>query len=168
MNHILQFLIVSLLIVLISNIDYIPIALPKEINDGETANLRLMITTVWIYSKIEKSSQIVVEIKSDREIKENDVSYSKYYKETNQTEFTQIKLFATNGDTFTCTYDIDKDTNDYGVLKVKGFSFGDKITVSVKVIPKTTFWIFLIIGGVVLLFIIVGAIVVCKKCLKCC
>ena len=168
MNHILQFLIVSLLIVLTSNLDYELCVLPKEINDGETANLRLMITTVWIYSKIEKSSQIVVEIKSDREIKENDVSYSKYYKETNQTEFTQIKLFATNGNTFTCTYDIDKDTNDYGVLKVKGFSFGDKITVSVKVIPKTTFWIFLIIGGVVLLFIIVGAIVVCKKCLKCC
>ena len=58
MNHILQFLIVSLLIVLISNIDYIPIAFPKEINDGETANLRIIISTIWIYSKIEKSSKL--------------------------------------------------------------------------------------------------------------
>ena len=139
MKHNFQFLIFSLFIVLVTNVDYIITLLPKEINDGETKNLRLMVSDIWIYTKIEKDSKIVVDIMSDRKINKFDVFYSKYYKETNQTDFQQIKLFLQNGYKSTCTYEISKDTNDYGVLMVKGFSFGDKITVEVKVIPNSSF-----------------------------
>ena len=72
----------------------------------------------------------------NRVINQVDVEYSKYYKETNQTKFTPISLFVSNGNTYTCTYEISKDTNDYGVLEIKNLGIGQLLNIKVTVIGK--------------------------------
>ena len=142
-----------------------------EVNDGQTKNVTSIIKEIWIYTKIEKSSQIIVEITNydkNRVINQVDVEYSKYYKETNQTKFTPISLFVSNGNTYTCTYEISKDTNDYGVLEIKNLGIGQLLNIKVTVIGKTAFWIFIVVGVILGLALLIGLFCICRKFLRCC
>ena len=161
-------LILLFLFTFIVNIDFIPVLLPYEVNDGQTANLMSTIADIRIMTKIDKNSQIIVEITSyDKILKKEDIYYSKYDKATNSTNYEQIKYFTSSGNIFTCTYDISKDKNDYGILKIKNLAVGDTITVKVTVLTETIVWgiiVIYILQGICLLIVIFFVI---KKCVRC-
>ena len=163
---------ISILFSLVTNVIYDPVLIPFQVNNDEVKNVMVLIPTIWVYTKIEKDSQIIVEITchtKNRVIKKEDVRYSKYYKDTNSTEFSQITMFASTGDNkYTCTYDVDKDKNDYGVLEISNLGFNQQLTIKVTVMSKTTYWIFIVIGIIVGIALIIGLIILCRTFLRCC
>ena len=164
----INILILLFLFTFVVNIEYIPVFLPYEVNDGQTANLMSTITDIRIMTKIEKSSQIIVEIATvNRILKKEDIYYTKYDKVTNTTNYEQIKIFTSSGNTFTCTYEISKDKNDYGILKIKNLAIGDKITVKVTVLAKTTFYGLIVVFILLGICLLIGIIVVIRKCCRC-
>ena len=142
-----------------------------EVNHGKTKNITSLIKKVWIYTKIEKSSQIIVGITNydkNRVINQVDVEYSKYNKKTNETNFIPIKLFVANGNSYTCTYEISKDKNNYGVLQIKNLGVGQKINIKVTVLSKATYWFFIVLGIILGLLLIIGLFILCRTFLRCC
>ena len=171
MSSTLKYLILCVLLILVNNASYEIVLLPKEVNDGETRYFELLISEFWIYTKIEKNSQIIVEITTEdnKQITKDQVQYTKYYKDSNTTAFAQIPVFTSlSKNNYKCTYDIDKDDNDYGLLRIKGRAFRERLTIKVTVVGKTTFWIIIVVIIVVVILIIVGLIFVLKKFLRCC
>ena len=153
------------------NIDYKIVLLPQEVNDGETGYFRILIPEVWIYTKIEKDSQIIVDIttEDDKTLTKDQVQYTKYYKDSNTTAFANVPLFASLGkNKYKCTYDISKDDNDYGLLKIKGRSLNEKLIISVTVLGKGVAWA-LVIGCIVAVILLIAVIIfLCRKFLSCC
>ena len=161
-------LILLFIFTFVVNIDFIPVLLPYEVNDGQTANLMSTIADIRIMTKIDKNSQIIVEITSyDKILKKEDIYYSKYDKATNSTNYEQIKYFTSSGNIFTCTYDISKDKNDYGILKIKNLGIGKTITVKATVLAKTTFYGLIVVFILLGICLLIGIIVVIRKCCRC-
>ena len=171
MNHCFYFVFISILFSLVTNVNYDPVLLPFEVNDEEVKNVMVLVKTIWIYTKISKDSQIIMDItnhEENRVINKEDIRYGKYFKETNKTELAPIVLYVKNGNKYKLTYDVSKDQNDYGVIEITNLVFNQKLTIEVSVVSKTTAWIF-IVGGIILgLILIIGIIVLCKKFLSCC
>ena len=171
MNHCFYFVFISILFSLVTNVNYDPVLLPFEVNDEEVKNVMVLVKTIWIYTKISKDSQIIMDITShdeNRVINKEDIRYGKYFKETNKTELAPIVLYVKSGNKYKLTYDVSKDQNDYGVIEITNLVFNQKLTIEVSVVSKTTAWIF-IVGGIILgLILIIGIIVLCKKFLSCC
>ena len=142
----------------------------KEINDGESLNYTAIISDLFIATKIEKDSQIIVDIKTDGSVLTKDnVRYSKYYKDSDKTAYAEVTAFVKIGDKhYKCTYDVSKDTNDYGMLWIKDLSMGEQLTVSVSVYGKITVWIIvaIVIAVALVLFVIIFCIL--RKFLRCC
>ena len=142
----------------------------KEINDGESLNYTAIISDLFIATKIEKDSQIIVDIKTDGSVLTKDnVRYSKYYKDSDKTAYAEVTAFVKIGDKhYKCTYDVSKDTNDYGLLWIKGLSVGEKLTISVSVYSKLTVWVIVVIAVAVGLVLIVAVVCILRKFLRCC
>ena len=161
-------LILLFLFTFVVNIDFIPVLLPYEVNDGQTANLMSTIADIRIMTKIVKNSKIIVEITNHgRFLRMEDFYYSKYDKATNFTDYSHIKHYTQSGNIFTCTYDISKDKNDYGILKIKNFGIGKTITVKVTVLAKTTFYGLIVVFILLGICLLIGIIVVIRKCCRC-
>ena len=163
-------IILVLLFCLVINTSYDPVLFYQEVNDGQTANLCAVKGSLKIITKIEKNSQIVVDIKMvDKKITKDNVRYSKFYKDSNTTAFAEVTAFVEIGDKhYKCTYDVSKDTNDYGMLWIKDLSLGEQLTVSVSVYGKITVWIIvaIVIAVALVLFVIIFCIL--RKFLRCC
>ena len=71
-------------------------------------------------------------------IKKEDIQYGKYFKETNSTELYPINSFFSKGNNYKVTYDVFKDENDYGIMEISNLALTQKLTIGVKVVPKTT------------------------------
>ena len=128
MSSTLKYLILCVLLILVNNASYEIVLLPKEVNDGETRYFELLISEFWIYTKIEKNSQIIVEITTEdnKQITKDQVQYTKYYKDSNTTAFAQIPVFTSlSKNNYKCTYDIDKDRALFKNKKVD-IKVGDK------------------------------------------
>ena len=163
--------IILILFSLVKNVSYDPVLLPFEVNNEEVKNVRVLVPLIWIYTKIDKDSQIIMDITchtENRIIKKEDVRYGKYFKETNSTEFSQVSLFVANGNKYTITYDVAKDKNDYGVVEIKNLAFNQQLTIQVKVISKTTYWLLIVLLIVVAVIILIGAIILCRCFCRCC
>ena len=141
MKYSFYILIISILFSLVANISFTPIALPFEINDGEVKNIMILISKIWIKTKIENDSQIIMDITchdENRIIKKEDIQYGKYSMETNSSELYPINSFFSKGNNYKVTYDVLKDKNDYGLIEIKNLAFNQRLTIGVKVAPKTT------------------------------
>ena len=133
--------IISILFSLVANIFYEPVVLPFEVNDGEVRNVRILLSKIWIKTKIENDSQIIMNITcydENRIIKKEDIQYGKYLKETNSTELYPINSFFSKGNNYKVTYDVLKDKNDYGLIEISNLGFNQRLSIGVKVVPKTT------------------------------
>ena len=133
--------IFSILFSLVANTSFTPIILPFEINDGEVKNVMNLISKIWIHTKIENDSQIIMNITccdENRIIKKEDIQYGKYFKETNSSELYPINSFFSKGNNYKVTYDVFKDKNDYGLIEISNLGFNQRLSIGVKVVPKTT------------------------------
>ena len=141
MNYNFNIIIISILFSLEASINFEPILVPFELNDGEVKNAIVIVHKIWIYTKIKNDSQIIMDITchdKNRIIKKEDIQYSKYYYNINSTEFNPISSFFSKNNQYKIAYDISKDKNDYGVLQIENLGIGQELTIKVKVISKTT------------------------------
>ena len=163
-------IILVLLFCLEINAKYDLVVLPVEVNDGQTGNFQTTLGKLEVFTKIEKNSQIIVDIKSvDKKLTKDNVRYSKYYKDSDTTAYAEVTAFVEIGDKhYKCTYDVSKDTNDYGILLLKDLSFGDRFTISVSVYGKITVWIIVAIVVAVALVLFVIIFCILRKFLRCC
>ena len=162
--------IISILFSLVTNLDYDPVFY-TEINNEEVRKIMAIYTSIWIYTKIEKSSQIVMEITCENErriIKKEDIKYGKYFKETNTTEMSPIENFVANNNKYICTYDVSKGKNDYGILQISNLLPFQTLTIKVNVLSKTTYWIIIVVLIIVALAVIIGLLCLCRFFLRCC
>ena len=171
MGYNMKSLILIALFLYVLNADYKIVVLPQEVNDGETGYFTVIISEIWIYTKIVKDSQVIVDIitEADKTLTKDQVVYSKYYKDSNTTADANLPIFASLGNNkYKCTYDISKDNSDYGLLKIKGRSLGEKLIISVTVIGKGAAWA-IVIGCVVVVILLIALIIfLCRKFLSCC
>ena len=141
MKNSLYIAIISILFSFVTDITMpTPIFLPFEVNDGETKYIASIIPKIWIYTKIKNDSQIIMDITCHDEkriINKEDIHYSKYYYNTNSTEFNPISSFFSKNNQYKIAYDISKDKNDYGVLQIENLGIGQRLTIKVKVVSKT-------------------------------
>ena len=131
--------IISILFLLVTNISFDPILFPFEVNDGEVKNVMPLIGIMWIYTKIENGSEIIMDITCLDEnitLKKEDIRYGKYFEETNSTELTPISSFFSKGNKYKVTYDVSKDINDYGVIEISNLVIKSKLTIRAKVVSK--------------------------------
>ena len=171
MSSTLKYFILCVLLILVNNVNYEIVVLPQEVNDGQTKYFEIWNSEIWIYTKINKTSQIIVEITTEEgnEITKDQVQYTKYYKDSNTTAFASVPVLTSlSKNNYKCTYDIDKDDNDYGLLRIKGRKFRERLAFKVTVVGKTTFWIIIVVIIVVVILIIVAVIIVLKKFFRCC
>ena len=92
MKYNFYFSIISSLFLLVTNISFTPVFMSFEVNDGEVKNVMPIANKIWIETKIEKDSEIFMDITCFDEnitIKKEDIRYTKYCKGGNSTEFTQ-------------------------------------------------------------------------------
>ena len=171
MKYSFYILIISILFSLVLNVSFDPVLLPFEVNNGEIKNVTVLVKTIWIYTKINKNSQIIMDITCHDNniiIKKEDIRYGKYFKDTNKTELAPISLYVHNGNKYKITYDVLKEQNDYGVLEITNLSFNQKLTIEVTIISRRSYWL-IIIGyialGIILLIVI---FLICRSCLRCC
>ena len=171
MKYSFYILIISILFSLVTNVTYEPVLLPFEVNDGEVKNVMVLVTKIWIKTKIEKDSQIIMDVTNhdeNRVINQGDIKYGKYFAETNTTELAPISLYVKTGNTYKLTYDVSKDQNDYGIIEISNLAFNQQLTIEVKVVSKGVYWL-IIVGIIVLaIIILIGIIVLCRIFLRCC
>ena len=163
-----------LLIPLVLNKDILPYQ-NVELNHGtDKYKLKVdlgVLNGIRIFTKIESSSKITVSIISEKPIKENTVFFDRATKVGGSTSKTNHPTFTSSGKTYYCIYSVKKeDDYQYGVLILTDIAledFFDEITISVTVVSETTFWIYVVIVGVILLLLIIGMFVVCKYFYRC-
>ena len=163
-------IILVLLFCLVINVKYDLVFWEVEVNDGQTGHFQAALGQLKVYTKINESSQIVVDIQMvDRTLTEDNVRFSKFYKDSNTTAYAEVTAFVEIGDKhYKCTYDVSKDTNDYGILLIKDLSIGDRLTISVSVYGKLTIWIIVAIVAAVVLVLFVIIFFILRKFLRCC
>ena len=165
-------IILFLLFCLVINIDYEYVILPQEVNHGETKHFKVCTLTgdFWVYTAIDRSSEIIVDIQMvDKELTKDNVRYSKYYRDSNTTAFAEVKAFIKLGDKhYKCTYDVSKDTNDFGLLVIKDLSFGEKLSINITVISKPLYWVIIVVVIVVFLIVLLIVFCICRKFVRCC
>ena len=139
MRHNLSIFIICILFSLVSNVNYDPVLLPFEVNNGEVKNIRVLVPLIWIYTKIQNDSRIIMDITchtENRIIKKEDIRYGKYFQNSNSTEFSPITYFVSKKNHYKVIYDISKHANDYGVVEINNLVFNQQLTIEVKVASK--------------------------------
>ena len=146
-----------------------------EANDG-TENKKITIGRgslfgIRIYSKIETSSKVNVDIISDKPLNQSHFYYGRAKKVGGSMDKQTQTKCTNSGKTYYCLYSATKeDDYEYGVLLLTDFGIEDilgEITINVKVISDTAFWVYIVIGVFILLALIVGVFVVCKYFYRC-
>ena len=146
-----------------------------EANDGTDKKKitvgRGSVMGIRIYSKIDTSSKINVDIISDKHLNQSNF-YSGIAKNVGGSITKKDQPKCTyQGKTCYCIYSVTKeDDYEYGVLLITDFDledFAEEITISVKVISDTAFWIYIVIGVFILLALIVGVFVICRYFYRC-
>ena len=164
--------IISILFTLVTDITIpTPILLPFEVNDGESKYITSLVPIIWIYTKINKNSQIIMDITchdENRVINKGDIRYGKYFKDLNKTELAPISLYVKNGNKYILTYDVKKDQNDYGLIEISNLGIGQILTIEVNIVSSTTMWL-IIIGCIALgIVLIIVIFLLCRTFLRCC
>ena len=115
------------------------IVVPFGVDNGEVKEVAAFIHTIWIYTKILKDSQIIMDITyhDNRVIHKEDIRYGKYFKELNKTELAPISIFAVNGKKYKCIYEVSKDQNDYDLKEITNLGISQRLTIALKVASKT-------------------------------
>lgn len=139
------------------------------INGGETKPVTLIISRgLRIFTKIDKSSKIMVDITSEKPFNTSLVYYDRTKNEGDSTDKVNTPIISSSGNTFTCVYSVKKDdVYNYGVLIIADGSLYNEVVVKVTVVTDTAFWVYIVIGLVVLIVLIVGVFVVCRKFYRC-
>ena len=163
-------IILVLLFCLVINVKYDLVFWEVEVNDGQTGHFQAALGQLKVYTKINESSQIVVDIQMvDRTLTEDNVRFSKFYKDSNTTAYAEVTAFVEIGDKhYKCTYDVSKDTNDYGILWIKDLSIGDKLTVKVSVFSKLAVWFIVALAICAALILIIIVFFILRSFLRCC
>ena len=103
----------------------------------------------------------------DRTLTKDNVRFSKFYKDSNTTAYAEVTAFVEIGDKhYRCTYDVSKDTNDYGILLIKDLSIGDKLTVKVFVFSKLAVWFIVALAICAALILIIIAFFILRYFLR--
>ena len=139
------------------------------INDGKTETVKIILSRgLRIFTKIDKSSKIVVDITTEKAINTSLIYYDRTKDEGDSTEKVNTPVISSSGNTFTCAYSVKKDdVYNYGVLIIADGSLYNEIIVKVTVITDTAFWVYIVIGLVVFIVLIVGVFVICRKFYRC-
>ena len=171
MKYNFYILIISILFSSVTNVSYETVLLPFEVNDGEVKNVRVLVSKIWIHTKISRDSQIIMDITchdENRIIKKEDVKYGKFFKKTNTTELAPVSIFVASGNKYKITYDVAKDQNDYGTVEINNLALNQKLTIEVNIVSKPMWW--LIIIGIIILSIalLLGLFILCRTFLRCC
>ena len=161
-----------ILIPLVLNIDFL--YEDVEANDG-TDNKKVIISAllsgIRIYTKIETSSKINVDIISDKPLNKSQFYCDRATKVGGSITKKDQPTCTNQGKTYYCMYSVKKeDDYEYGVLILTDFTKGDfldEIIISVRVITETAFWVYAVIIILVLLVLIIGAFMVCRYCYRC-
>ena len=163
-------LILVLLFCLVINVKYDLVFWEVEVNDGQTGHFMTGLGQLKVYTKIKENSQIVVNIQMvDRTLTKDNVRFSKFYKDSNTTAYAEVTAFVEISDKhYKCTYDVSKDTNDYGILLIKDLSIGDKLTVSVSVHSKLAVWFIVAMAICSALILIIIVFFILRSFLRCC
>jgi len=172
MKNSLYIAIISILFSFVTDVTLpTPIFLPFEVNDGETKYVASFIPVMWIYTKINKNSQIIMEITNhdeNRVINKEDIKYGKYFKELNKTELVPISLYIKSGNTYKLTYDVSKEQNDYGIIEISNLGIGQKLTINVTIYSKTNVWLVIIACIALGIVLIIVIFLLCRTFLRCC
>ena len=170
MRTTLQLPIFLILISLVLNIDFI--FQNVELND-KTENVKVIITTgavdgLRIYTKIETSSKIEVEIISEKQINQTQMFYDRAKKVGGTIKKSDHPTCTRKGKTSYCVYSVKKeDDYEYGGLLITDLPVGKEIFVTVRVFSETAVWVIVVIVILVLIVVLVGLFVVCKYFYRC-
>ena len=148
-----------------------PILIPFEVNDGESKYITTLVPVIWIYTKINKNSQIIMEITNHNEnrvINKEDIKYGKYFKELNKTELVPISLYIKSGNTYKLTYDVSKEQNDYGMVEISNLAIGQTLTINVTIYSQTNVWLIIIACIALGIVLIIVIFLLCRTFLRCC
>ena len=140
-----------------------------ELNDKTSHHIvTCLLWGLRIYTKIEKSSQIKVDLSCDKPINKTNIFYGSVQKYLYIPSTDKKPTIISSNNKYYCTYSVTKDDNtNYGVLSIGGLSPLHKIDISVTVVSKGVFWVGIVIGIIVLIIIIIGVVLVFKKCYRC-
>ncbi len=142
----------------------------ETFNNGD--NRIITITSVKglrIFTKIEKSCKIFVEITSEKAINTDLIYYDRAETESDLLSSKDDKPTVTvSGNKYSCWYSVKKtDKFNYGVLIVEDVYLGQQLSINVRVVNNKLFWAIIVVIIILALALLVGLYIFCRKCYRC-